>query len=65
MQVNFSELPEDGHESLRCSMMEHLKHINEHTHTGIATQISVAFADLVLLMAGWPDPIGEYCFSFG
>ncbi|XP_064103483.1 transportin-3-like isoform X1 [Macrobrachium nipponense] len=65
IQLYFGELPQEAHDSLRASMLEHLSHINEHTYQGIATQLCVALADLALHMASWEDPILDLIHQFG
>merc|ERR1719259_712259 len=65
IQYHFSELPTTAHESLHSSVMRHLEHVREDTNAGIATQISVAVADMALLMTAWTDPIGDLIKKFG
>ncbi|XP_018007436.1 transportin-3 [Hyalella azteca] len=65
IQYYFVELPLESHESFRNSMLDHLSHITDDTHQGIATQLCVAVADLVLLMSSWQDPFGDICSEFG
>lgn len=39
IQFAFHELPSEAHNSLRDSMLNHLRQINEHTNTVIVTQV--------------------------
>ena len=39
IQFAFHELPPEAHSSLRDSMLDHLRQINEHTNTVIVTQV--------------------------
>lgn len=39
IQFAFHELPPEAHGSLRDSMLDHLRQINEHTNTVIVTQV--------------------------
>ncbi|XP_055641944.1 transportin-3 isoform X2 [Toxorhynchites rutilus septentrionalis] len=57
IQNSFHELPEEAHESLRQSLMEHLSHITLETKPVIVTQLSLALADLALLMSTWRKPV--------
>ena len=43
IQFAFHELPQEAHTSLRDSMFDHLRQINEHTSTVIVTQVNVYF----------------------
>lgn len=59
IQNSFHELPDDSHNSLRDSLIAHLNQITNDTSPVIVTQLSLAMADLVLLMASWTDPIRD------
>ncbi|XP_062562419.1 transportin-3 isoform X1 [Armigeres subalbatus] len=57
IQNSFHELPEAAHESLRQSLLEHISHITLETKPVIVTQLSLALADLALLMSSWRKPV--------
>lgn len=57
IQNSFHELPESAHESLRQSLLEHISHITLETKPVIVTQLSLALADLALLMSSWHKPV--------
>lgn len=57
IQNSFHELPESAHESLRQSLLEHISHITLETKPVIVTQLSLALADLALLMSSWRKPV--------
>ncbi|XP_068141625.1 transportin-3 [Drosophila tropicalis] len=59
IQNSFSELPPHTHESLRDSLITHIGQIDEQTDNVIVTQLSLAVADLALLMASWQEPIND------
>ncbi|XP_064535375.1 transportin-3 [Drosophila montana] len=59
IQNSFSELPPHTHESLRDSLITHIGQIDEQTDSVIVTQLSLAVADLALLMATWQEPISD------
>lgn len=59
IQNSFSELPPHTHESLRDSLITHIGQIDEQTDNVIVTQLSLAVADLALLMASWREPIND------
>lgn len=59
IQNSFHELPDDAHVSLRDSLIAHISQINSETDPIIVTQLSLALADLVLLMSSWQNPIIE------
>ncbi|KAH8376949.1 hypothetical protein KR093_002325 [Drosophila rubida] len=59
IQNSFSELPPHTHESLRDSLITHIGQIDEQTDNVIVTQLSLAVADLALLMATWQEPISD------
>ncbi|XP_030382920.1 transportin-3 [Scaptodrosophila lebanonensis] len=59
IQNSFSELPPHTHESLRDSLITHIGQIDERTDNVIVTQLSLAVADLALLMATWQEPIND------
>ncbi|CAD6999639.1 transportin-3 [Ceratitis capitata] len=57
IQNSFYELPPSSHESLRDSLIAHIGQITDETDAIIVTQLSLAVADLALLMAAWKQPI--------
>ncbi|XP_055614222.1 transportin-3 isoform X2 [Uranotaenia lowii] len=57
IQNSFHELPESAHDSLRQSLLEHISHITLETKPVIVTQLSLALADLALLMSSWHKPV--------
>ncbi|XP_011206982.2 transportin-3 isoform X2 [Bactrocera dorsalis] len=57
IQNSFNELPPSSHESLRDSLIVHIGQITNDTDAVIVTQLSLAVADLALLMAAWKQPI--------
>ncbi|XP_023333907.1 transportin-3 isoform X1 [Eurytemora carolleeae] len=59
IQSNFNELPTEVHESLRNSLLEHLRAITGTTDTVIRTQLCLAMADLILLMPEWKEAVPE------
>ncbi|KAH8267498.1 hypothetical protein KR018_009384 [Drosophila ironensis] len=59
IQNSFSELPPHTHQSLRDSLIAHIGQIDDTTDTVIVTQLSLAMADLALLMATWQEPITD------
>jgi len=59
IQSSFHELPQDVHESLRNSLLEHLRAITGSTDTAIRTQLCLAMADLILLMPEWKNSVPE------
>lgn len=59
IQNSFHELPNDAHVSLRDSLIVHISQINNDTDPVIVTQLCLALADLVLLMAAWENPVQE------
>lgn len=65
IQFAFHELPSEAHNSLRDSMLNHLRQINEHTNTVIVTQLCLALADLLLQMTSWKTPIQDLIQTFG
>ncbi|EAL40594.1 transportin-3 isoform X2 [Anopheles merus] len=64
IQNSFHELPESAHESLRQSLLEHLSHITIETKSVIVTQLSLALADLALLMSSWQKPVATLLQRF-
>ncbi|XP_053679296.1 transportin-3 [Anopheles nili] len=64
IQNSFHELPETAHESLRQSLVEHLSHITIETKSVIVTQLSLALADLALLMSSWHKPVATLLQRF-
>jgi len=65
IQFAFHELPPESHNSLRDSMFDLVKQINEHTNTVIATQLCLGLADLLLQMETWSTPIQDLILSLG
>ncbi|XP_052865936.1 transportin-3 isoform X2 [Anopheles cruzii] len=64
IQTSFHELPETAHESLRQSLLEHISHITLETKSVIVTQLSLALADLALLMSSWTKPVATLLERF-
>ncbi|XP_058057356.1 transportin-3 isoform X2 [Anopheles bellator] len=64
IQTSFHELPETAHESLRQSLLEHISHITLETKSVIVTQLSLALADLALLMSSWNKPVATLLERF-
>ncbi|EDS34143.1 transportin-3 [Culex quinquefasciatus] len=64
IQNSFHELPESAHESLRQSLLEHISHITLETKPVIVTQLSLALADLALLMSSWRKPVATLLERF-
>ncbi|ETN66595.1 transportin [Anopheles darlingi] len=64
IQNSFHELPEAAHESLRQSLLEHISHITLETKSVIVTQLSLALADLALLMSSWNKPVATLLERF-
>ncbi|CAH1174165.1 unnamed protein product [Phaedon cochleariae] len=54
---SFHELPQEVHNSLRDSLLDHINQINDATSTVIVTQLCVALADLALQMPSWQNPM--------
>lgn len=65
IQNSFSELPPHTHESLRDSLITHIGQIDEQTDNVIVTQLSLAVADLALLMSTWQEPINDLLKTLG
>lgn len=59
IQNSFHELPDDAHISLRDSLIAHISQVTIDTSPIIVTQLSLALADLALLMGRWENPIGD------
>ena len=59
IQNRFHEVPAEAHVSLRDSLMEHLQNVDEQTSSAILTQLSLALADLVLLMPEWKNALND------
>ncbi len=59
IQTRFAEVPAEAHVSLRDSLLEHLLNVDETTSPAILTQLSLALADLVLLMPEWKGAVYE------
>ncbi|CAG0914816.1 unnamed protein product [Notodromas monacha] len=57
IQASFAELPVESHESLRISLLQHIKHITPETDHTITLQLSVAMADFALQMTSWENPL--------
>ncbi|XP_053693018.1 transportin-3 isoform X1 [Sabethes cyaneus] len=64
IQNSFHELPESAHESLRQSLLQHISHITLETKPVIVTQLSLALADLALLMSSWHKPVATLLERF-
>jgi len=64
IQYAFQELPEDSHLSLRDSLMAHAAKITAESPPVIATQLSLALADLALQMATWNCACSEMVYRF-
>uniref|UniRef100_A0AAG5CVM2 Transportin-3 n=1 Tax=Anopheles atroparvus TaxID=41427 RepID=A0AAG5CVM2_ANOAO len=64
IQNSFHELPVTAHESLRQSLLEHISHITLETKSVIVTQLSLALADLALLMSSWRKPVATLLERF-
>ncbi|XP_058116400.1 transportin-3 isoform X2 [Anopheles ziemanni] len=64
IQNSFHELPVTAHESLRQSLLEHISHITLETKSVIVTQLSLALADLALLMSTWRKPVATLLERF-
>ena len=59
IQTRFHEVPPAAHVSLRDSLLDHLQNVDEQTSPAILTQLSLALADLVLLMPEWKNAISD------
>ena len=59
IQTRFHEVPAEAHVSLRDSLMDHLQNVDEQTSPAILTQLSLALADLVLLMTEWQGAVSD------
>jgi len=60
IQNSFHELPQESHASLRDSLMEHVRSVDENTNNAIVTQLCLALADLAILMhAEWPSAVAD------
>ncbi|CAD7080059.1 unnamed protein product [Hermetia illucens] len=59
IQNSFHELPVHVHERLRDSLIAHIGQITNETDAVIVTQLCLAVADLMLLMASWKNPIPQ------
>lgn len=57
IQSAFQELPVSSHESLRASLVAHIKQVNNDTAPLILTQLCLALSDLALLMTAWENPV--------
>ncbi|KAE8750021.1 hypothetical protein FOCC_FOCC003145 [Frankliniella occidentalis] len=57
IQLSFHELPVDVHESLRDSLISHIRQVTDTTNTVIVTQLCLALADLALQMSTWTAPV--------
>ncbi|RUS92156.1 hypothetical protein EGW08_000009 [Elysia chlorotica] len=64
IQYAFHELPQDSHQSLRDSLIEHASKIAPGTPPVIVTQLSLALADLALQMATWKSAVLELVEKF-
>ncbi|RWS07621.1 transportin-3-like protein [Dinothrombium tinctorium] len=56
IQFNFNELPPEAYSSLKDSIINHLKSINESV---IQTQLALAITYLAILVPSWTNPIEE------
>ncbi len=65
VQKSFSELPPEAHESLRDSLLEHVQNLDEGSHSVLATQLSVAAADLALQMTAWRGFVADLVRRLG
>lgn len=59
IQTRFTEVPMEAHVSLRDSLLEHLQNVDDQTSPAILTQLSLALADLVLLMPEWKGAVND------
>ena len=59
IQTRFHEVPAQAHASLRDSLLEHLQNVDDQTSPAILTQLSLALADLVLLMPEWKGALSD------
>jgi len=57
IRMSFDELPQSAHTSLRDSLITHIEHITMSTNAIITKQLCLALANLILLMAEWPEPV--------
>jgi transportin-3 len=64
IQHHFYELPPMSHQALRDSLLNHISTCDNKTTSAVVTQLSLALADLALLMATWknavPDLLGRF-----
>ncbi|XP_025097718.1 transportin-3-like isoform X1 [Pomacea canaliculata] len=65
IQYAFYELPQNSHQSLRDSLVEHASKISSETPPVIITQLSLALADLALQMPTWKNAVGDLIQRFG
>jgi transportin-3 len=59
IQSQFHEVPVEAHISLRDSLMEHIKAVDENHSGAILTQLCLALADLILLMPEWKGSVND------
>jgi transportin-3 len=59
IQSHFHEVPVEAHISLRDSLMGHIEGVDEQTSGAIVTQLSLALADLILLMPEWKGAVND------
>ncbi|XP_067945637.1 transportin-3-like isoform X2 [Watersipora subatra] len=64
IQHHFYELPPESHGCLKDSLLNHIASCDNNTTAAVITQLSLALADLALLMATWknavPDLLGKF-----
>ncbi|KAK7492007.1 hypothetical protein BaRGS_00016671 [Batillaria attramentaria] len=65
IQYAFHELPQNSHQSLRDSLLDHAAKISADTPPVIVTQLSLALADLALQMSTWKNAVGDLIQRFG
>ncbi|KAH3738663.1 transportin-3-like [Dreissena polymorpha] len=65
IQYAFHELPENVHQSLRDSLLEHAGKVTSDTAHVIVTQLSLALADLSLQMPSWKNSVQDLVQKFG
>uniref|UniRef100_A0A915JAC2 Importin N-terminal domain-containing protein n=1 Tax=Romanomermis culicivorax TaxID=13658 RepID=A0A915JAC2_ROMCU len=64
IHYSFHELPENSHESLRDSLLQHLRQCDESMSRAIVTQLVLALADLYLQVSSWTVPVGDLVNQF-
>jgi len=63
IQHHFYELPGTSHHSLRDSLLNHISSCDSQTSV-VVTQLSLAIADLALLMAAWENAVADLLTKF-